>query len=137
MKMVKGEEERVAVYKDEKARVAPYMGVGVSYLQATSDQEDEEATEEERHKLEEERQRKEVQHSEEKEDTPKFVRERRSEPSPNMKWADCVEEPEERGDEKKQEEQFEKREALGDAEWEEQDLKKNKKMNAECKITHR
>ena len=60
-------------------------------LQATSDPEEDEATEEERHEQGEERQRNGGQHIEEKEEILRLLKEWRSEPSPIMRWADCVE----------------------------------------------
>ena len=87
-KVMKGEEEQDEDEKDEGVRVAPNMGAGGSYTQATSDLK------------EEEWQREEEQHSEAREEKPR--------------WADCVEEeldkqeePEKERDEKKQDEQFE------------------------------
>ena len=60
-------------------------------LQATSDPEEDEATEEERHEQGEERQRKGGQRIEEKEEILRLLKEWRSEPSSLTRWADCVE----------------------------------------------
>ena len=84
--------------------MAPNMGAG-SYSQDTSDLEEEEATEAEQ-------QRKEGQYSQAGQRIPTLAREWRIEPSPIMKWADCVEEElEDEKEEKKQvEDECEERE---------------------------
>ena len=50
---MKGEEEQEENEEDKRVQVAPYMEAGGSYLQATIELEEEEATEEERQRNEE------------------------------------------------------------------------------------